>query len=94
MSRENDKVRKWELGEETGRAVGTVALLLGSEGDTEIELESSPEGVICGRKDRERYPQGDTTSTRRGVPSGRQGEPNSGDKAGGLAVSWFSPGRL
>lgn len=99
MSRENEKGRKWESGEETGRAVGTVALLLGSEGDTEIELESSPEDVICGRRDRERYPlaqgqtsrvawsnaysQGDTKSTRREVPSGRQGEPNSGDEADG-----------
>ena len=55
VSGENEKVRKWEPGEETGRAVGTDALLLGSEGDTEIELESSPEGVISGRKDRERY---------------------------------------
>lgn len=93
MSRENDNVKKWELGEETGRTVGTVALLLGSEGDTEIELESSPEGVICGRKDREGYPQGDTKCTRRGVPSGRQAEPKGGDEAGGLAVS-FRPGCL
>ena len=98
MSRENEKVRKLEPGAETGRAVGSVALLLlGSEGDTEIELESSPEGIICGRKDRERDPltqgksssaawyhtdsQGDAKSAR------RQGEPH-----GGLAVSWFSPG--
>lgn len=109
-SRKNEKGRKWESGEETGRAVGTVALLLGSEGDTEIELESSPEDVICGRKDRERCPltqgqishtawsnacsQGDTRSTRRGVPSGRQGEPNSGDQADRLVVSWSSPGCL
>lgn len=93
VSREHEIVRKVESGEETGRAVGTVALLLGSDGDIEIELESSPEGFICGRKDRERYLQGDTKSTRRGVPCGRQGEPNSGDKAAKLAVS-FSPGCL
>ncbi|XP_078116261.1 sister chromatid cohesion protein PDS5 homolog A isoform X1 [Sander vitreus] len=83
VSTEKEKERKWEPEEETGRAVGTVALLLGSEGETEIELESSPEGVICGRNDREGYPlkqgqsscaawsdtssQGDTKSTRRGV---------------------------
>lgn len=103
MSQEIAKVRKWEPGEKTGRAVGTVALLLGSEGDSEIELESSPEGVVCGRKDSERdpitqgptscaawsnaYSQGDSKSTSRGVPSHRQGEPNLGDKAGGVAVS-------
>lgn len=63
-------MKKWESGEETGRSVGTGALILGSEGDTEIELESSPEEV----------------------PSGRQGDSNSGDKSGWLAVSWFSPG--
>lgn len=90
MGRENEKVRKEESAEGTGRAIGKAALLLGSEGDTEIELQSSPE-VICGGKDRERYRQGDTKSKRRGIPSGRQGEPNSGGEAVGLAVSWFSP---
>lgn len=91
VSRESVKVIEWESGEETGRAVGTFALFLDSEGNTELELESSPEAINCGREDKERYPQGDTKSTRRGAPSGRQGESNSGDKAGGLAVSWFSP---
>ncbi|XP_049901418.1 uncharacterized protein LOC126390939 [Epinephelus moara] len=82
LQRENERVRKWEPGEETGRAAGTVVVLLGSEGDTEIELESSPEGVICGRRVRESNPltqrqssfaawsnthsQGDTKSTRTG----------------------------
>lgn len=92
-------MRKREPEEKTGRAVGTV--VLGSQGDTDIELESSPEEVICGRKDGERctqgqtscaawsstFSQGNTKSTRRGVPSGRQGEPSSEEKAGGLAVS-------
>lgn len=93
MRRESEKVRKWESGEEAGRVVRRVALL-GSEGNTEIELESSPEYAIWGLRDRETYPQGDTKSTRKGIPSDRQGKPNSGDKAGGLAVSWFSPGYL
>ncbi|KAK1885947.1 Sister chromatid cohesion protein PDS5 like A [Dissostichus eleginoides] len=90
VSRDNEKVRKWESGEETGRAVGLVAPFLGSEGDAEIEMESSPDI----RKERERHPptkeqnsqadgsdlynQGETKSSRRGVPSGRQGEPKSG----------------
>lgn len=99
LSRELEKVRKREPEEETGRAVGTDALLLGSQGNTEIELESSPEDVICGRKDGETScaarcstcSQGNTTSARRGVPPGRQGEPSSEEQAGGLAVSWFSP---
>lgn len=39
-------MKKWVPGEETGRAVGTVTLLLGSDGDIEIELESSPKGFI------------------------------------------------
>lgn len=110
MSREQERVRKWEHGGNAGRALETVVLLLGSEGDTEIEieLESSPEDVICGRKDRERRPathgqtscaawsntrgEGDTRSTSRGVPSGRQGEPISRDDEGRVAVSWFSAG--
>ena len=98
MSRDNEKVRKWESGEETGRAVGLVAPFLGN---AEIEMESSPEI----RKERERHPptkeqnsqadgsdlynQGETKSSRRGVPSGRQGEPKSV-----LVVSWFSSGCL
>ncbi|KAF0037430.1 hypothetical protein F2P81_010304 [Scophthalmus maximus] len=44
VTKERDKERKREPAEDTGRAVGTVVLLLGSEGDTEIELESSSEG--------------------------------------------------
>lgn len=65
--REHEKMKKWVPGEETGRAVGTVTLLLGSDGDIEIELESSPKGFIWGRKDRE-IPAGIyTQSSRRGV---------------------------
>jgi len=89
-----------EPAEKTGRSVGTGALLLGSEGETEteLELESSPEGALCGRKDVERHSltrgqssrsassnacsQGETKSARKGA-----GRTNSG-----LAVSWFSPG--
>lgn len=101
MSRQTEKVRKGKAEEESARGVGTVALLLGSEGDTEIELKSSPEDVICRMKDAERciqgqmscaprystYSQRENQSTRRGVPSGRQGENNSEENACGLAVS-------
>nr|XP_046269621.1 sister chromatid cohesion protein PDS5 homolog A isoform X2 [Scatophagus argus] len=86
VSRENQKVRKSEYGEQTGKAVGIGALLLGSDGDIEMELESSPEAVICGRKDREKYLQGGTICTRRALPSGRQGERKSGDEAEKLTV--------
>lgn len=112
VSRDNERVsRRWrDPGEETGRAAGTVALLLGSEGDIEIELESSPEGGLCGRTERERRPlnhgqtscaakantnsEGDTKSMWRRVSFGRQGELNSAERAAGLAVSWLSPGCL
>lgn len=86
-------MRQGEPEEDTGGAVGTAAL--GSQGDTDIELESSPEEVICGRKEGDRYScaawsstfsQGKAKSTMRGVPSGRQGEPSC-DKAGRLTVS-------
>lgn len=97
LSREHEKLKRCESGEETGRAVGTVALLLVSDGDIEIEIESSPESFICGREDRENrenYLQGDTKSTRKGAHFGSQGETNSGDKAVKLAVSQCSPGCL
>ena len=42
MSHGNEKV--WRGDRESSRE--RFGLLLGSEGDTEIELESSPEGVI------------------------------------------------
>lgn len=108
VSRENERVRKWEPGEETGRAAGTVVVLLGSEGDTEIELESSPEGVICGRKVRESNPltqrqssfaawsnthsQGDTKSTRRGGTKEEIPPWQTTRAQHELAVSWFNPG--
>ncbi|XP_062243807.1 sister chromatid cohesion protein PDS5 homolog A isoform X2 [Platichthys flesus] len=99
VSSESEKVRTREPGKDTGRAaVGTVAQPLGSEGDTEMEPESSPEGVTCDRKNLERCPltQEQTSS----APSSNKdnqgdarfpsrGEPNSGESAGGLAVSWF-----
>lgn len=86
MSKRKTKVSKGKAEDKTGRVV----LPLGSEGD--IEVESSPEEVICGRKDAERcirgqMSQGEIKSTRRKVPSGRQGECNSAEKTGGLAVS-------
>ncbi|TKS68147.1 Sister chromatid cohesion protein PDS5 -like protein A [Collichthys lucidus] len=58
VSRESVKVIEWQSAEETGRAVGTFALFLDSEGNTEIELESSPEAINCGREHKERYPLG------------------------------------
>lgn len=82
-------MRQLKPGDETERHLGRVALLLGSSGDTEIEPESSPEGFIRGRMDRETSLQGRPKSTSRGAPFGRQGEPNSGGKAVKLAVSLF-----
>lgn len=89
MSREQEIVRQLKSGDETGRHLGRVALLLGSNGGIEIEPESSPEGFICGRMDRETNLQGRTKSASRGAPFARQGEPNSGGKADKLAVSLF-----
>ncbi|XP_034543252.1 sister chromatid cohesion protein PDS5 homolog A isoform X4 [Notolabrus celidotus] len=80
------KMEKERPEEETGRAVGSLALLLGSEGETEIELESSPEGVTCGREESERSSQGDTKSTSREDPSGWQGETNCGERTDRLVV--------
>lgn len=109
VSREQETVRRSKHGEKAGRALEMVALL-GSQGDAEIELESSPEGAICGREDKERCPstqgqtscaarssthnEGDTKYSRRGVPSGRQGESITRDEQGRVAVSWFSAGFL
>eukprot|EP00064_Thunnus_orientalis_P010811 superscaffoldBa00001501_g10838 len=90
VSREQETVRRREHGEEAGRALMMVALLLGSEGDTDIELESSPEGVICGRKDSERCPprkdrpavQPGPTHIAREIPSPQGGEfPPAGRKS-------------
>lgn len=97
MSREQESVRR-ERGEKA-----EIALFLGSQGDTEIELECSPQETICGMKDKERWPptqgqtscaarssthnMGNTKFLRRGVPSGRQGESISRHEQGGLAVS-------
>ncbi|XP_035029819.1 sister chromatid cohesion protein PDS5 homolog A isoform X1 [Hippoglossus stenolepis] len=96
VSSESEKVRKREPGKDTGRAaVGTVAHLLGSEGDTEMEPESSPEGVTCDRKNIERCPltQEQTSGAARSNKDNQgdarfpsRGEPNSGERAGGLAV--------
>lgn len=107
MSRENERWKWRNPGEETGRTVGTVSLLLGSEGDIEVELESSPEWAVCGSKDEETQPfthgqtsctakfntdgQGDTKSTCKRGSSGRQGGHNGAEREGGVAVSWFSP---
>lgn len=97
MSNKNERMS------EASVVVGPLNLFLGSEGDSEIELESSPEAVISDWKNRDRNPliqghggrtvspatcsRGDTKSARRG----RQGESISGRKAGGQAVSWFDP---
>lgn len=106
QSREGGKVRKRKPGEESGRTLGRVTPLLGSEGNTERELESSPECVISGRQHRGTYRlrrgqtswatwstmhrKGKTKSAAKGAPSGRQGEFVSGNKTGTQAVSWFS----
>lgn len=91
MSVGKDRERKRESGEEAGRAVGTGALLLGSKGDTEIELQSSPEGRLSGRTEAGRCPSPPRpTRVARERPSPRgEALPLEGS---GLAVSWFGPG--
>lgn len=82
--RKLEKMKNWVPGEETGRAVGTVTFLLGSDGDIEIELESSPKGLSeTGRT--EKYLEGY-------IPGGNSfwqvaGRIRNGDKAAELAVS-------
>ncbi|XP_040926537.1 sister chromatid cohesion protein PDS5 homolog A isoform X2 [Betta splendens] len=99
VSKQKTKVRKMKAEEETGKVVGRAFLPLRSDDDT--ELESSPEGFIWERKDAERciqgqmscaprsstYSQGEAESARRReVLSRRQGESNSEERTGGLAV--------
>lgn len=83
------KGRELRLGEDTGRTTGSWALLLGSEGYDEKVQKSSPEDLICGREERKRPSQGDIKSTRRREVCDWQGEPDGGERSGGLAVSWF-----
>ncbi len=54
-------MKRWESAKETGKAVSSGASQ--AVRVTEIELEFGPESVICGRKDRERCPQGHATES-------------------------------
>lgn len=103
MRKAKEKVRKGKPGKEAGSTLQSVALLSGSEGNTEVDLESSPEDFIYYKKVRHSQPptqgktscaawpnshtEGDTVSNRKKDSSKIQGKPISRDKQGGVAVS-------